>query len=575
LGCIRGWKLWEPRYNEVMKRGMFFLAAFLILLGTIFSVTQLGFLQVRADEIDDIGKQIEELQRLKEMSEAATEPLEKELEGLENRIQSARNSIAAAKKQIAQREQDVAVQYALLSGRVAQQYKRSRIFSPLMLLLTSSSASDLTKKLAYSSSVQEQDNRMIRNFSEEIVKLEDDQVKLAALEKQLGEQAAFFEGEIDEAKEYQQSLASKIATLSARQQQLIAQKLGSLNLPSSLGAGPLYCVDDRNIDPGFGNAYAFFTAGIPHRVGMSQYGADGRAKTGQSHEQILQAYFANFSFENRSAQIKVQGYDTMDLEQYLLGIYEMPNSFHLEALKAQAIAARSYALAYTNNGANSICTSQACQVYKGGNKGGAWEQAVKETAGKTMVSSGQPITAWYASTAGGYTFTNADVWGGSARLWTKRLRDTNGDVGSFGDLQSKAYDKDSPCMYSAQGYRSQYNKSAWLKGEEVADIVNVILLARADDGTKEHLYQTDKPHPYGGEIWDEARVRQELQNRGISPLTNVSSVGISSVDWGAGITNQVTVGGHSFSGSEFKDWFNLRAPANIQIVGPLYNVEKK
>ena len=73
------------------------------------------------------------------------------------------------------------------------------------------------------------------------------------------------------------------------------------------------------------------------------------------------------------------------------------------------------------------------------------QQAVKETAGKTMVSSGQPITAWYASTAGGYTFTNADVWGGSARLWTKRLRDTNGDVGSFGDLQSKAYDKDSPC----------------------------------------------------------------------------------------------------------------------------------
>ncbi|KKU34644.1 MAG: hypothetical protein UX50_C0015G0016, partial [Candidatus Beckwithbacteria bacterium GW2011_GWA1_46_30] len=38
---------------------------------------------------------------------------------------------------------------------------------------------------------------------------------------------------------------------------------------------------------------------------------------------------------------------------------------------------------------------------------------------------------------------------------------------------------------------------------------------------------------------------------------------------------QVTVDGVAFTGSEFKDWFNLRAPANIQIVGPLYNVERR
>src|SRR3990172_6521395 len=142
-----------------MKRGMYFLVATLIALGAIFSIARpIG---LRADEIDDLQKQIDELEKLKTMSEEATEPLEDELINLEGRIQSARNGIAQAKLQVAQREQDVAVQYALLSGRVAQQYKRSRIFSPLMLLFTSSSATDLTKKLAYSSSVQEQDNRMI------------------------------------------------------------------------------------------------------------------------------------------------------------------------------------------------------------------------------------------------------------------------------------------------------------------------------------------------------------------------------------------------------------------------------
>ncbi|OGJ37455.1 MAG: hypothetical protein A2383_00325 [Candidatus Pacebacteria bacterium RIFOXYB1_FULL_39_46] len=535
--------------------------------------------------IDELGAEIEKLTNDLVASREATKPLETELVSLENRIQNARNGIAVAKQQIQEREEDVAVQYTLLSGRVAQQYKRSRTFSLLMLLFQSTSASDLTKNIAYGSSVQAQDNRMIRSFSEEIVQLEKDQAALTAMEKQLATQADFFAGEIDKAKEYQKNLSSKIASLTAQQQQLIAQKLGSLNLPSSLGAGPLYCTDDRKLDPGFGNAYAFYTFGIPHRVGMSQYGAYGRAQAGQSADQILRAYFNFDNYEDRgSVTVKVNNGNginqgeviwTGSLEEYIKRIYEIPASWPIESLKAQAIAARSYVLAVTNNGNDSICANQHCQVFKTEPKGGDWDGAVSETAGKVMIAGGQPISAWYASTAGGYTFTNSDVWGGSQRPWTKRLRDTNGDVGSFGDLLSKAYDKDSPCMYSAQGYRSQYNKSAWLKGEEVADIVNVILLARADGSTKDHLYQTDKPHPYGGEVWDAARVRQELQNRNISPLTNVSNASISGVDWGTGLTTNITIEGHSFSGSEFKDWFNLRAPANIQIVGPLFNIEKK
>jgi SpoIID/LytB domain protein len=569
-----------------MKRGILLLTVGLLLAGLIGLIVRPMITRASLD--DDLKKielDIAELSQLKKLSEDATEPLEEELSNLEGRIQSARNGIAAARAQIAQREQDVAVQYALLSGRVAQQYKRSRIFSPLMLLFTSTSASDLTKKLTYSSSVQEQDNRMIREFSGEIIKLEKDQKTLAALEAQLEEQATFFSGEINKAKAYQKSLASEIATLSAKQQQLIAQKLGSLNLPASLGAGPLHCTDDRNLNPGFGNAYAFYTFGIPHRIGMSQYGAYGRANSNQSDDQILRAYYNFDDYQNGlNATIKVNNGNGIDqgsviwtgsLEDYVKRIYEVPASWPAAALKAQAIAIRSYVLAVTDNGNKSICANQYCQVFKTDPKGGAWDQAVSDTAGKVMQSGGQIITAWYASTAGGYTFPNEYVWGGTHRSWTKNLRDTSGDVGSFSDLLSKAYDKDSPCMYAAQGWRSQYGNSAWLKGEEVADIANVILLARADSSTKEHLYQTDKPHPDGGENWDEARVRQELQNRGITPLTNASNVSISSVDWGTGITNQISIDGRSFEGGEFKSWFNLRAPANIQIVGPLFNVERK
>ena len=115
--------------------------------------------------------------------------------------------------------------------------------------------------------------------------------------------------------------------------------------------------------------------------------------------------------------------------------------------------------------------------------------------------------------------------------------------------------------------------------DKVADIVNVILLARADSSAQDHLYQTDKPHPYGGEVWDEGRVKQELSGKGITPFNSVSSASVSDWDKALGRINNISISGdggsQSFSGSEFKDFFNLRAPANIQIVGPLYNVERR
>ncbi|MGB4966154.1 MAG: hypothetical protein WBO77_03545, partial [Microgenomates group bacterium] len=87
-------------------------------------------------------------------------------------------------------------------------------------------------------------------------------------------------------------------------------------------------------------------------------------------------------------------------------------------------------------------------------------------------------------------------------------------------------------------------------------------------------YQVDGPNPAGKETWDANRVVSELRNRGGSPVGDGTNVSVSP-DFGSGKTSSISVGGTTFSGSEFKDWFNLRAPANIHIVGLLYNVEKK
>lgn len=545
-----------------------------------------------ADLIEDLQKEIDALNRARELSVKATKPLEGQVEGLQRQLSQIQASIDHLSADIAQKQKDLdvredklALQQALLQERVKAYYVRSYLAQPLLVIFSSLGAGDLFRELSYRLTVAREDRQVIISVTREVInlltekaQLEKDKTRLAGLQAEVDKSARFLGGEIKKAKAYQADLSKQIAQLSAKQQSIIAQRQASLNLPTSLGAGPLFCTDDRNLDPGFRPAFAFFTFGIPHRVGMNQYGALGRAQAGQNHEDILRAYFADFSFEQKgNINISVAGYGSMSIETYLLGIYEMPESWPLEALKAQAIAARSYALAYTGSGSKEICTTQACQVYKGGNKGGNWEQAVRQTEGKTMVSGGSPVSAWYSSTDGGYTYTASDIGWGS-RSFTKRVRDTNGDIGGFSDLFSKAYDKDSPCFYSAQGYRTQYAKSAWLKSEEVADIANVVMLTKVDSGISSHIYQTDKSNPEGTDTWDEAKVKQELRSRGGNPFNSVSSVSVSA-DFSSGMVTSVTVtgdrGSETFNATEFRNFFNLRAPANIQIVGPLFNIEKK
>jgi SpoIID/LytB domain protein len=503
-----------------------------------------------------------------------------DLKEKENLLAKGKNKIAVSKK--------------IFDAKVRQFYKHRQNFSPILIFFAKNQdVSKITKELAYQQKTADADKKNItsialyvKNVEEKKKELENENTRLTSLQASLTSQIGELEHLLSGAKSYETVLASTIAKLSARQQDLIAQRIGSLHLPTSLGGGPLICSDDRNVDPGFGNAYAFFSYGIPHRVGMNQYGAKGRAEAGQSAETILSAYYPNTELKkdyNTAININVTGNNEMgqtfdlswDIETYVKHIYEMPTSWDTKALMAQAVAARSYALAYTNNGASSICATQACQVVKQEENSEEWKNAVDATRGWVLVSGGQPISAWFASTAGGYTWGSGDVWcdgstytGSCAnKPWTARSRDTNGDVGSFGDLASRSYDRDSPCFYSAQGWRSQYGKSAWLKSEEVANIVNALLLSKALGSA-----------PDGIESWSSDKIKQELKNKGGNPFNSVNGTSVSA-DFGIGKTNNITISGdagnQTFDGLEFRNIFNLVAPANIAIVGPLYNVERK
>jgi stage II sporulation protein D len=117
----------------------------------------------------------------------------------------------------------------------------------------------------------------------------------------------------------------------------------------------------------------------------------------------------------------------LNLEEYIVGTVaaEMPASFGLEALKAQAICARTYALRklishhkYPHN-ADLSDDIYSCQAYITKNKYDDWnpdlikkvKQAVDQTRGQIMIYDDQPIDALYHSTCGGQTESALNGWG--------------------------------------------------------------------------------------------------------------------------------------------------------------------
>lgn len=111
----------------------------------------------------------------------------------------------------------------------------------------------------------------------------------------------------------------------------------------------------------------------------------------------------------------------LPMDAYVEGIAEMPARWPLEALKAQAVAARTYAWFEYEQGrwrsrGYDICRTTSCQVFDGRRivempeLGERWAQAVAETSDQVLVSGGDPILARYFSTSGGSTRNNEDVF---------------------------------------------------------------------------------------------------------------------------------------------------------------------
>lgn len=578
------------------------------LVGVAILVLMVGYFsannQVKADEVAELQAQIAQLSVLKAQSEAATKPLESELNKARTTINNLKAQLDQAEAltvkletDIKTREDDLAEARQFLSVRVRSFYKLSRMFSPLLTFLSSESAASLTRGLSYRSAAANQDRKAIIETTEDLVLLAEDQEavkqrkeQLAAMRKQFEADAGYFAGKIAEARALQKDLGRQIAELSKRQQEILAAKQNTFQ--TSVGEVPL--ADDPNsrldFNPGFSPAMAVFSFGAPHYKGMSQYGALGRAMSGQNVGQIITAYYGNVRIDVHAMPETIstdQGVLAFE-DHYLLGIAEMPASWAskggMEALKSQAIAARTYALASVGWRISSptvkstICTSESCQVYQASKAtnpaAAAWHQAVQATRGMVVVSNNtnEVFSTMYASTSGGYQESYSSLGHTTPSLW-----DTA--AGREG-WTTQAYEKiaGSPWFYKAW-YKSRSGDACgrthpWLNASEMADIMNAYVVL------VEYGVADDRVTPigpcWGGNPYTVEQLRDKARTLG----KFYSSVSGASVTYSNnGVTANVTLntdrGQVTISGADFKKVFNLRAPGRIAIKSGLYNVETK
>lgn len=154
--------------------------------------------------------------------------------------------------------------------------------------------------------------------------------------------------------------------------------------------------------------------------GTSSYLGLRPAGTGDVYMRADNNYIYEGAFMYKRTGNLITVINMIGLETYVEGVlpYEISSSWHIEAQKAFAIAARSYAMGnrgkhYTSYGFDLCCTTN-CQVYRGaGGVNDTVKSAVAATAGEILMYNGKVATLFYSSSTGGCTVSAYDCWGGT------------------------------------------------------------------------------------------------------------------------------------------------------------------
>ncbi len=429
--------------------------------------------------------------------------------------------------------------------------------STFMYAFNKATSGDTLKIIgALNSEIRDYENN--KKESEDIKNnLETAQNNLLSLKKDLDARKASAQSQ---ANQLEQQKTEYEEDLEALQSKILSLKYGDENG----SVGDYESPSAKTPDPPFDNAFAVFSYGAyTHYNGMSQYGAKGRADDGSKYDKILSFYYkvgldkkgSNWDKENK---ISVQGYGEMTYQKYLYGIAEMPSDWNIEAQKAQAVAARTYAY----KSGKPICTTQSCQVFsksKSDNPPSKWKTAVDNTSVQMLKNAS---TSQYSSTTGGYI--NNIGWDIDGKwpkdAWEKKA----GSPWFYKAWYTKSYNDNSSCGHP----------HPWLTEEEMADIINsYIVWSKGSSKDKSHITPRTTSC-WGGDPYSLDKMREVAGNYGksYSKVTGVD-VTISNGGYTSQVEFQTDKGSVSISGSDFKTVFNLRAPGYISVKSRLFDVE--
>ncbi len=440
------------------------LAAALLGLFTIFGVSFLkdSRIYVKADELDNIYKQIDEKkEKLESIKNELNSILaskrgigsklsllrkkEEELIKLSKQVETdykqTNAEIDARKKQIDDKQQQLLVKQTVF-------YMSTQ--GGVVFLFGADSVNELMDRLTYITAYNQSATRQIESLQHEIAQLEAYKNDLKVKKAQIQEEVLDLRKKIVEVEaEYRRlqalarqkskvkaQLMGEIKALSEKAQRIIAAKFSSDNQddigisggnnsvgtsgPASIeGSEPNYEVVIHPANPSEEAKVFYVRWPVVLRFKQRAVGFDAtkywEVKKGLNS---YVAYYGQLIFR-KDADVYV--INKLPLEIYLYGLGEMPSSWHMEALKAQAVAARTYAyykvLHPRKNGIYDIFDSVADQNYVGAYKilsvsGSRWKSAVDTTRGEILVSNGSPIVAYYHSISGGHTLSSDEVWFG-------------------------------------------------------------------------------------------------------------------------------------------------------------------
>jgi SpoIID/LytB domain protein len=326
-----------------------------------------------------------------------------------------------------------------------------------------------------------------------------------------------------------------------------------------------------------GNYYAVYTYGAgTHHYGLSQWGAKGRAADGFNYRQIIEFYYKSSVVkkpEYRNLNIKTTTSREFPIEEYLLGIYgEMPASFGEEALKAQAVAARSYVVKRTAQGTNPICVDARCQVFGNpSNANRSWKKAVEDTKNE-FIKDDNGAGFQYSALSGGYVYPGGFDLDKDAnpQVWPKDAYENILNKKSF-------YNSWISATHIASAIKGECGvNSSWLSKAEVADLLNAYKFY-AKGGSRDYIgYTSGCTYPSGYNLND-------LKSKVDQPVNEVNSIILrrvlnpeappNQILTNSSLTFQTDKGDITLSFKDFKTIYNIRAKGGLNISSNIINIE--